>query len=75
MMVEAHAIADIAELEGDVVGTEPVQESRLDGVAVFGVADGALAGVPFEINGLMRLGDRIVAHNGELDNMRAGIGE
>jgi hypothetical protein len=75
MMVEAHAIADIAELEGDVVGTERVQKSRLDGLAIFGVADGALARVPLEIDGLMRLGDRIVAHNGELDNMRAGIRE
>ena len=51
-----------------------MEEGIVDGFAVGVVADGAFAGVAFGIDGVVMLGDRIVGHSGEIDNIFEGMG-
>ena len=73
--MEHHALGNFAELAGDVARADPIQEGSLDLLAILRTTDRAFARVTLWIDGMMRLGDRLAAHNVELDNMRGGVGE
>jgi len=50
--IKDHAVANFAEHAGDPFWAQPVEVGILDVLAIFGMADGAEAGVAFWVYGL-----------------------